>query len=106
MPLEEVVPPSASNGGKSREVTITHPDKVFWPKEGYTKADLVDYYRKIARWMLPYLKDRPVMIRALSRRHRGQELLSERRAGVRTRMDSYGDDLLARQSARHQLFRR
>jgi len=40
---EEVVPPSASNGGKSREVTITHPDKVFWPKEGYTKADLVDY---------------------------------------------------------------
>lgn len=62
MPLEEARPPSVSNDGKSREVTITHPDKVFWPKEGYTKADLVDYYRKIARWMLPYLKDRPVMI--------------------------------------------
>ena len=62
MPLEEAQPPSVSNDGKSREVTITHPDKVFWPKEGYTKADLVDYYRKIARWMLPYLKDRPVMI--------------------------------------------
>ena len=43
-------------------MTITHPEKVFWPKEGYTKADLVDYYRKIAHWMLPYLKDRPVMI--------------------------------------------
>ncbi len=62
MPLEEALPPSVSNDGNSREVTITHPDKVFWPKEGYTKADLVDYYRKIARWMLPYLKDRPVMI--------------------------------------------
>jgi bifunctional non-homologous end joining protein LigD len=62
MPLEEVVPPSASNGGKSRDVTITNPDKVYWPKEGYTKSDLVDYYRSIARWMLPYLKDRPVMI--------------------------------------------
>ncbi len=62
MPLEEAQPPSMTNDGKSREVTITHPDKVFWPREGYTKADLVDYYRKIARWMLPYLKDRPVMI--------------------------------------------
>jgi bifunctional non-homologous end joining protein LigD len=62
MPLEEIEPSNGSGGGKSRDVTITHPDKVFWPKEGYTKADLVDYYRKIARWMLPYLKDRPVMI--------------------------------------------
>ncbi len=62
MPLEEVEPTNGSNGGKSRDVTITNPDKVYWPKEGYTKSDLVDYYRGIARWMLPYLKDRPVMI--------------------------------------------
>jgi bifunctional non-homologous end joining protein LigD len=61
MPLKSIES-SNGDGGKSREVTITHPDKVFWPKEGYTKADLVDYYRKISRWMLPYLKDRPVMI--------------------------------------------
>jgi len=60
MPLESI--DYNSDGHTPREVTITHPDKVFWPKEGYTKADLVDYYRKIARWMLPYLKDRPVMI--------------------------------------------
>jgi bifunctional non-homologous end joining protein LigD len=62
MPLEEIAPSNGGGGAKPRDVTITHPDKVFWPKEGYTKADLVDYYRKIARWMLPYLKDRPVMI--------------------------------------------
>jgi bifunctional non-homologous end joining protein LigD len=42
--------------------TITHADKVFWPKEGYTKGDLVSYYREISKWMLPYLKDRPVML--------------------------------------------
>ena len=41
---------------------MTNPDKVFWPREGYTKGDLVEYYRSIARWMLPYLKDRPVML--------------------------------------------
>ncbi len=34
-------------------------DKIFWPKEGYTKGDLLDYYEKIAPIILPYLKDRP-----------------------------------------------
>lgn len=43
-------------------VDITHADKVFWPAEGYTKGDLISYYETIAPWMLPYLKDRPVML--------------------------------------------
>jgi len=38
---------------------LTHLDKVFWPKEGYKKQDLVDYYWRVAEWILPYLKDRP-----------------------------------------------
>jgi bifunctional non-homologous end joining protein LigD len=38
---------------------LTHLDKVFWPGEGYTKGDLVEYYRRMAEWILPYLKDRP-----------------------------------------------
>jgi bifunctional non-homologous end joining protein LigD len=38
---------------------LTHLDKVFWPKEGYTKYDLIDYYRRVADWILPYLKGRP-----------------------------------------------
>jgi bifunctional non-homologous end joining protein LigD len=36
--------------------------KVFWPAEGYTKADLLDYYERIAPWMLPYLRDRPLVL--------------------------------------------
>jgi len=43
-------------------VTITNPTKVFWPDEGYTKADLVEYYDRIAPFLLPYLKDRPVVL--------------------------------------------
>jgi bifunctional non-homologous end joining protein LigD len=43
-------------------IEITHADKVFWPAEGYTKGDLIEYYETIAPWMLPYLKDRPVML--------------------------------------------
>ncbi|HUB05688.1 MAG TPA: DNA ligase D [Myxococcales bacterium] len=43
-------------------VHFTNLDKVFWPKEGYTKGDLIDYYREIAPWLLPYLRDRPLVL--------------------------------------------
>lgn len=46
----------------TKHVVVTNPDKIFWPKQRYTKAKLVDYYRQIARWLLPYLKDRPVVM--------------------------------------------
>lgn len=42
-----------------KQVKVTHLDKVFWPKEKYTKGDLIVYYRRIAKYILPYLKDRP-----------------------------------------------
>jgi bifunctional non-homologous end joining protein LigD len=41
---------------------LTHRDKVLWPKEGYTKRDLVDYYRQVAPVLLPYLRDRPEVL--------------------------------------------
>ena len=41
---------------------LTNPQKVFWPKEGYTKADLFQYYEKIAPFILPHLKGRPLSL--------------------------------------------
>ena len=41
---------------------LTNLAKVFWPREGYTKGDLVDYYRSVAPWLLPYLRDRPLVL--------------------------------------------
>ncbi len=38
---------------------ITHPDKMFWPKEKITKGDLAAYYESVADYILPHLKDRP-----------------------------------------------
>jgi bifunctional non-homologous end joining protein LigD len=56
-----VEPPKRSAG---RGVAFTNLEKIFWPEEGLTKGDLIDYYRSIAPWILPYLKDRPlVMVR-------------------------------------------
>ncbi|MCF3107611.1 DNA ligase D [Niabella sp. CC-SYL272] len=42
-----------------RALKFTNLSKVFWPKEGYTKRDLFNYYYQVAEYMLPYLKDRP-----------------------------------------------
>jgi len=36
--------------------------KVFWPDEGYTKGDLIEYYRAVAPWLLAYLRNRPVVL--------------------------------------------
>jgi bifunctional non-homologous end joining protein LigD len=41
---------------------LTHLDKIYWPKEKYTKADLLHYYKQIAPLILPYLKDRPIVL--------------------------------------------
>ena len=43
-------------------VTITNPRKIFWPAEGYTKSDLVAYYETVAPQLLPYLRDRPLVL--------------------------------------------
>jgi len=37
---------------------VSHADKVFWPGEGYTKLDLVEYYNAIFPKLSPYVKDR------------------------------------------------
>jgi bifunctional non-homologous end joining protein LigD len=43
----------------SRELKLSNLDKVFFPVEGVTKGDLLEYYRAIAPALLPHLKDRP-----------------------------------------------
>jgi bifunctional non-homologous end joining protein LigD len=43
-----------------RRVEVSSPEKVLFPDDGLTKADLVDYYRRIAKYLLPYLADRPI----------------------------------------------
>jgi bifunctional non-homologous end joining protein LigD len=47
----------------NQTVQVTHLEKVYWPQTGFTKGELLDYYRQIAQVLLPYLKDRPVTLR-------------------------------------------
>ncbi|HUK90087.1 MAG TPA: non-homologous end-joining DNA ligase [Blastocatellia bacterium] len=43
-------------------VEITNLDKVFWPENGYLKADLLRYYLEVADVIIKYLKDRPAIL--------------------------------------------
>ena len=44
------------------EVEISHPEKVLFPDAGVTKADLVDYYARMAPVMLPHVRQRPLTL--------------------------------------------
>ncbi|MGC9525653.1 MAG: non-homologous end-joining DNA ligase [Limnospira sp.] len=46
----------------ARTVEISHPEKEFFPDAELTKADLVDYYRRIADVMVPHLRNRPLVM--------------------------------------------
>ena len=50
----------AGTGGLPFE--LTNLKKVFWPADGYTKGDLVEYYRAVSPWLLAYLRNRPVVM--------------------------------------------
>jgi bifunctional non-homologous end joining protein LigD len=50
--------PTASKPGSSR-VKFSHLDKVFWPEAGYTKQDLVNYYKAVRDFIMPYIMNRP-----------------------------------------------
>ncbi|HET7292531.1 MAG TPA: DNA ligase D [Vicinamibacteria bacterium] len=61
-PAKAEATPPASSPAPERRVPFSNLDKVFWPEEGYTKGDLIEFYRAVAPWLLPFLKDRPLVL--------------------------------------------
>ena len=45
--------------GRRPDPPVSNLDKVFWPDEGITKGDLIEYYREVADVLVPHLRDRP-----------------------------------------------
>nr|WP_250810001.1 DNA ligase D [Neorhizobium tomejilense] len=45
-----------------RTVNLTHPDRVYWPDAGVTKAGLADYYTEVWRLMAPFVVNRPLAL--------------------------------------------
>jgi bifunctional non-homologous end joining protein LigD len=48
-----------------RELRLSNLDKVFWPDEGYNKADLLTYYFNVSPVMLPHLIERPLTMKRM-----------------------------------------
>ena len=46
--------------GLERPITYSNIDKVFFPDEGYTKGDLIQYCLSVSRYLLPHLRERPI----------------------------------------------
>ena len=59
-PRVEPTPPPRQPA--ARTVAFSNLKKVYWPADGYTKGDLIEYYRAISPWMLPYLANRPLVM--------------------------------------------
>jgi bifunctional non-homologous end joining protein LigD len=45
-----------------KTITFSNLTKVYWPEERYTKGDMIEYYRSVSSWMLPYLRNRPLVL--------------------------------------------
>lgn len=45
-----------------RKIEISHPEKVIFPEQGFTKQDLARYYQTVSGVLLPFLKNRPLML--------------------------------------------
>jgi DNA primase len=54
------------------DVTVSHPDKVFFNQRGETKLDLVRYYQAVASPLLETLRDRPAARRSSRSASRSQ----------------------------------
>ena len=46
-----------------RRLKLTNLDKVLYPRTGFTKRDLIEYYRRVSDALLPHLHDRPLTLK-------------------------------------------
>ena len=46
-----------------RTLAVSNLNKIFYPKAGFTKGQVIDYYVRISKWLLPHLKDRPLTLK-------------------------------------------
>lgn len=47
---------------KTKKGTLTHPEKILFPEDNYTKQDILDYYDFVSDYILPFIKNRPLTL--------------------------------------------
>jgi bifunctional non-homologous end joining protein LigD len=65
---------------KGETLSVTNLDKVFFPKEGYTKGDLMRYYTRVADAILPVIADRPLVLKRFPNGIHGESFYQQKAA--------------------------
>jgi bifunctional non-homologous end joining protein LigD len=85
----QVEEPSMKRKPAKDNTRITHPERVVFEGVAYTKGDVADYYRSVAKWLLPELIDRPLSLLRCPAGSQGECFFQKHHAG------SLGDDVHA-----------
>jgi bifunctional non-homologous end joining protein LigD len=70
-------------------VPLTNLHKVYWPEEGYTKFDLLKYYYTVFKTILPYIKDRPLILKRYPNGIEGELFYQHNLSDVPTWVNTY-----------------
>ncbi|MGO7131781.1 non-homologous end-joining DNA ligase [Rhizobium leguminosarum] len=62
------------------DVSLTHPDRLYWPDEGVTKQALADYYAAVWPFMAPYVVNRPLALLRLPDGIKGHQRFFQKHA--------------------------
>jgi bifunctional non-homologous end joining protein LigD len=80
--VKQELPMEKPQEAPESRVKLTHRDKVFWPEAGYTKGNLIDYYRSVADFIMPYLKNRPQSLLRMPNGYGGKSFFQKDAAGT------------------------
>src|SRR5256885_3561758 len=83
-------PAPSENGGQAarvpsvlevegKRIKLTNLEKILFPEDGYTKADLIRYYTEVSPYLVPWLRDRPLTLKPFPDGIAGQSFRSEER---------------------------
>jgi bifunctional non-homologous end joining protein LigD len=63
-PIHDLRAMPAERAADRPPLALSNPDKVLFPKPGYTKRDLAEYYVAMSDVLLPFVRDRPLMLKS------------------------------------------
>ncbi|SEJ00127.1 DNA ligase D [Dyadobacter koreensis] len=59
------------------KVELTHLEKIYWPDDKITKGELIEYYESVSKYILPYLKNRPLSLKRNPNGIKGQSFFQK-----------------------------
>jgi bifunctional non-homologous end joining protein LigD len=68
--------------GRGKTLKVSNLDKLFFPKEKYTKGDVMRYYTRIAEFILPTIQDRPLVLKRFPNGINGESFYQQKASGT------------------------